>query len=167
MTVEICLVRHAIAEERGPTWSNDDLRPLTPGGRAKMATAAAGLATLFVPDVILSSPLLRAIETAEILARQFAAPIHVCDALATGEHGALLDDVAATGRRRIVCVGHEPWMSGALSWLLTGDAGAIAAFFRKGAAALVSLESHQAGAAMLEWLLQPSALRALAAAPRS
>src|SRR5262249_8330961 len=63
----VYLVRHAIAEERGPKWPDDTLRPLTERGKRRFATGAAGFASLEeAPDRILTSPLVRAKQTAEI-----------------------------------------------------------------------------------------------------
>ena len=61
------LVRHAVAEERGPAWPDDTLRPLTERGQRRFARAATGFVRLEgVPDSILTSPLVRARQTAEI-----------------------------------------------------------------------------------------------------
>src|SRR5512138_1330454 len=66
---ELYLVRHAIAEERGDAWPDDTKRPLTADGASRMRKAARGLSRMDVTlDVILSSPLVRARQTAEILA---------------------------------------------------------------------------------------------------
>jgi broad specificity phosphatase PhoE len=68
--VHLLLVRHAIAEERGAAWPDDDQRPLSHDGARKWKRAARGLARV-VPsvDLLLTSPLTRTFQTAEILAR--------------------------------------------------------------------------------------------------
>jgi phosphohistidine phosphatase len=160
----LCLVRHGLAGERGPQWPDDRLRPLTAEGRAKMKAAAAGLATLIAPQLILTSPLVRAAQTAEIVADALpGVPVRTCDALANGDHAALLAEAAAAGDGAlVVAVGHEPSISEALSWLLTGDASAATFDVKKGAAALVTFAgAPAAGAGTLEWLLPPKTLRAL------
>lgn len=59
--MELLLVRHAIAVERNSKGYIDDrARPLTPEGRKRMAESAAGIAKLFTPAEILTSPVLRA-----------------------------------------------------------------------------------------------------------
>ena len=63
------LVRHAVAEERGPAWPDDSQRPLTEEGAKRWRRQAAGLAALEArPDLILTSPFTRARQTADLLA---------------------------------------------------------------------------------------------------
>jgi phosphohistidine phosphatase len=163
--MEICLVRHAIAVERGTSgFENDALRPLTPRGRDRMREAAAGLATLITPQLVLTSPYLRATQTAEILAATYhlSSP-KLVDALATGDDAALLNELRDLDATPVIIVGHEPYLSGTLSLLLTGDAARMSTDLKKGAAVLVSCERDpDPGSCWLEWLLQPAALRALA-----
>ena len=65
---ELYLIRHALAEERGDKWPDDSRRPLTAGGIAKMKKTARGLARLDIRlDVILTSPLVRTRQTADIV----------------------------------------------------------------------------------------------------
>jgi phosphohistidine phosphatase len=162
--VEICLVRHAVAVERGsPGFEDDATRPLTPQGRARMLEAATGLKRLFTPQVILTSPLVRAAETAEILRKGYRlGNPRVCDALATGDHDGVLAAIEEAGASAIALVGHEPWMSELLAYLLTGDRAGMTAIFKKGAAALAGSAAEPApGNCWLEWLIQPAALRRL------
>lgn len=128
-----------------------------------MQQAAAGLALLIRPDLVLSSPLLRAVQTAEILVAAFGLRgLTRSDTLADGDHDRLFDEIAKRGARVAVAVGHEPHISGALSYALAGDRGRIASTFKKGGAALISFETKpRPGAGTLEWLLPPAALRAL------
>lgn len=167
--VQLCLVRHGIAAERDPRrWPDDRERPLTSEGIARMREAARGLAEICSAGAILSSPLVRARQTAEILMEVFdVQDLHLSDALASGDDVQLLADVQAVGAVKVMAVGHEPHMSRTLSNLLTGDPGRISAVFKKGAAALVGFEGEPAaGEGYLEWLLQPAALRGLAPARR-
>ena len=164
--MHLCLVRHAIAVERGlPGFECDYDRPLTEKGRARMREAAAGLQQLFAPEAVLSSPLVRARQTAEILLDAYGLRgLHLSDALATGNDRALFADVEALGVENVIAVGHEPFMSETLAVALTGERGGLAALFKKGAAALLSFDGAIApGAARLEWLVQPAVLRAIAA----
>jgi phosphohistidine phosphatase SixA len=79
--VDICLVRHAIAVERGtPGYEDDFARPLTADGRKRMTLAAAGLAKVFGAQMILTSPLVRAAQTADVLHNQFRCSVEGCDA---------------------------------------------------------------------------------------
>src|SRR5882672_6508644 len=66
---ELYLVRHGVAEERGELWPDDSKRPLSEEGMAGMRKATRGLARIGVSvDVVLTSPLVRARQTAEIVA---------------------------------------------------------------------------------------------------
>ena len=87
MAVELYIVRHAIAAERGPEWPDDDKRPLTERGIDRFKEVVAGLVFLDVQiDVIFSSPLLRAQQTAEFLSDGMPEkiPVGIADALAPG-----------------------------------------------------------------------------------
>src|SRR5215469_14985125 len=84
---ELYLIRHGVAEERGEAWTDDGQRPLTDDGKSKLRKVARGLVRLGASfDVILTSPLVRARQTAEIVAAAFdhRAPIVNVDALAPG-----------------------------------------------------------------------------------
>jgi phosphohistidine phosphatase len=163
--MQLCLIRHAIAVERGSgSFEDDRARPLTPEGRKRMSEAAKGLARIFEPEAIVTSPVLRARQTADILATVFSVPVRPLEGLGNGDHIAVLAACGAARETSLALVGHEPWMSELLSVLLSGDPGAVAATFKKGTGALVSTHGPPApGGATLEWLLQPAALRRLAA----
>jgi phosphohistidine phosphatase len=103
--MRLYLVRHAKAEQGEP----DELRALTPDGRAAARDLGRRLAADGVaPDAVLTSPLLRARETAEEIARATGAEAEPVDVLAPG---ATAEDVtyAVTGRgETVVVVGHQP-----------------------------------------------------------
>ena len=159
------LCRHGIAEDAGAGQSDAD-RALTPEGIKKFRTAAKGFAEL-EPEVshILTSPLLRARQTAEILVDALErdkkkVELVVCNALGPGANlrGLLgqLHDLRATGA---VAVGHEPSMSAFVGELCFGTAGRCA--MKKGAIAAIDLDERQR-TGMLLYLLQPGQLRRLA-----
>jgi phosphohistidine phosphatase len=163
--VELLIVRHAIAVERGDSaFANDDERPLTPEGIHKFRAAARGIKDLCGKvDRIVSSPLVRARQTAEILRDAVASDLDldVSDHLAPGgDYAGLLRDVAKLNAERVAVVGHEPHLSGLVSYCLVGESPGASVLLKKGAAALVLFEGRPAaGAGTLEWLLQPGALR--------
>lgn len=177
--MNLLVVRHAIAEDKerfAETGRSDDLRPLTEEGREKMRRAAEGLKQVARrAHVLASSPLLRARETAEIIAPALRAPrIELVDALRPDrrydEFAAWLrgrgrpDDDHETDddERTIAIVGHEPHLSGLVTWLMTGTTESRLEL-KKGAACLVELSrAPAAGAATLRWALTPSQLRMLA-----
>src|SRR5688572_18099957 len=84
---ELYLVRHAIAAERGEDWPDDDKRPLTERGISRFKESIAGLKWLdVVVDEIFTSPLVRAKQTADLLAAGLSGkpPVKILDALAPG-----------------------------------------------------------------------------------
>lgn len=161
--MKICLVRHGPAGDAGPQWPDDRLRPLTAKGRRQMEEAAAGLAGLFVPAAIVSSPYTRAAQTAEIL--QTASGVigmHFTDALVNGDYDTLFWELARLNAPSVAVVGHMPDMLGILSVLVTGRPETLAADFGKGTAALVECTGAPApGAGTLAWMLPRRTLAAL------
>lgn len=161
---EIYLVRHAIAAERGEDWPDDDKRPLTARGVARFKESVTGLARLDVAvDEIFTSPLVRAKQTAELLAAGLPGKpsVKVLDALSPGHApGSVLAQLAkAAKRRRIALVGHEPGL-GELAAHLIGAGRALP--FKKGGVCRIdveSLTSRRAGA--LSWFVTPKVLRGL------
>lgn len=162
--MRVVLIRHAIAVPAGTPGVPDAERPLTPRGKRRFHEAARGLArVLRRPDTLLTSPLPRALATAEIAARAWgrvrptAAP-----ALAHGSLDDLLGLLAGHPEEAtVVLVGHEPSLSALLARLL-GSPVADRLGFRKGGAALVKLAGAPAhGGGRLVWYLPPKIMRAL------
>ena len=103
--VRVYLVRHAEAAPGEP----DDLRPLTPGGRAAARDLGIQLAADGVrPHAVLSSPLLRARETAEELAQALGCEAETDERLAPGATAASVSDAVAGRGDEVVVVGHQP-----------------------------------------------------------
>ena len=161
---ELYLVRHALAEEGGEAWPDDAKRPLTEEGTARMRKAARGLVSFGVTiDVILTSPLVRTRQTAEILASAFDTrpPLVNVDALAPGGTWAAFSaELAKHARReRIAIVGHEPGI-GELASRLVGAKQAIE--FKKGAVCRIDVDQlPPGGSGLLRWFLPPRVLRRL------
>ncbi|MCC6988213.1 MAG: histidine phosphatase family protein [Acidobacteria bacterium] len=166
--LELYLVRHAVAAERGPDYPDDDQRPLTPDGVEKWRAAVAGLRRLGLQvDIVLASPLVRAADTAAILAAGLKPKPRVVtvDALSPGARPA--DVVAAVtahaGARkasRLALVGHEPDL-GELAAKLLGARGAVE--FKKGAVCRIDVtRAMPGGPGVLRWFLPPRALRGIA-----
>lgn len=161
---ELILVRHAIAAARGDEWPNDDKRPLTARGVARFKEEVDGLRRMGVTvDEIFTSPLVRARQTAELLAAGLPGkpPVKLLDALSPGHApGSVLAQLArAARRRRIALVGHEPGL-GELAAHLIGAGRALP--FKKGGMCRIdveSLTSRRPGA--LGWFVQPKLLRGL------
>jgi phosphohistidine phosphatase len=151
--------------------NNDDLRPLTVDGRKRMRQAAKGLQSVCPKlDVLGTSPLVRAIETAQLVARAYGKDLSPTEvpALAPGSSRDELlawlraQDRAGGGDRTIGIVGHEPDLGLLVGWLLCGD-DAVSIDLKKGAACLLDVPDDLApGAANLTWLLPSRLLRRLA-----
>jgi phosphohistidine phosphatase len=152
--------RHGIAVPHGTRGVAETERPLTPEGRKKTAQAAKGLRRLDLGfDRIYSSPLPRAIQTAEIVgeALRLGTP-KILDALLPGTPARhLLDEVRGLPAKSPLLVGHEPQLSAAIS---TAVCGAGKGSFEMKKAGLALLELGK-GRATLKLLLPPSVLRAI------
>ena len=165
--MNIYIVRHAIAVERGTEGFDDDSqRPLTDTGQKKMKKIAKGLHRLGIElDVILTSPYVRARDTAKILADRFDRmdKIYFTDNLIPpGNFESLIFEIHEKyDVGNIALVGHEPMLSSLVSWLTTGEPDARVTMKKGGVAYLTSDSLYQDGRATLEWLLTPSLMIAL------
>lgn len=157
MSVCIHLLRHAHAGDAFAWAGDDDLRPLTKKGRAQSQRLGAFLDSHGVrPDVIVSSPLVRAQQTAEIVAAALGMTMKTDQRLNSSfgknELWELLDEL---GGREPMLVGHDPDFSHLLAYLI--DAAGIS--MKKGALATVDLKSKLSdGDGQLRWLLPPDLL---------
>jgi phosphohistidine phosphatase len=165
--VELLLIRHAIAEERGVGARADDReRSLTIGGAERFRRIARVLAAVWdPPDLVLASPYARAWQTAQLLEQEcgWAAPA-ACPELEPMNPPAMVLEAlqARTAAERVVLVGHEPLMHGILSLLLGGSSDAVSLEMKKGGAALVRCDAPPVpGTADLIWLLPPRVLLAV------
>ena len=160
---ELYLIRHAIAEERGEKWPDDNKRPLTEEGIARMRKAARGLARVGVTlDAVLTSPLVRARQTAEIVAAASDSKpplVNVESLTPDGGYAAIVAELEKHARKavRIALVGHEPLM-GELAARLIGSRHPIE--FKKGAICRIDVDSlPPSGPGDLRWMLTPKILR--------
>ena len=159
--VRVHLLRHAHAGNAFEWIGDDDLRPLTDKGRKQSQRLGEFLAAHGVrPDVIVSSPLVRAQQTAEIVAGVLDMTIKTDKRLGGsggfGKHElwALLDE---TGAREVMFVGHDPDLSLLLAYLIDGAGISM----KKGALATVDLHTKLGdGEAELRWLVPPDLLTA-------
>jgi phosphohistidine phosphatase len=158
------ILRHAAAEEAGSS-GDDGARKLTERSREKMRGAAAGFRAMGIKfDAILTSPLVRATETAELVASAYdnTPPPQVVPALATGIAAA--DAVSAlrafAKQDEVMIVGHEPQLSAIASILLTG-AGDVAHFkLKTGGCIAIDLPARfERGGGELRWMLTHRQLR--------
>src|SRR5687768_14755640 len=163
--MKLLVIRHAIAEDKdefAKTGKDDRERPLTKPGERKMRKAAAGLKTIVDHiDIFASSPLVRAVQTAEIIRPAFGgiafaqiAALEPETPVADVLQWLQLHPAGAT----VAIVGHEPQLGVLISWLLTGRENSFVQL-RKGSASLLEFDEEiQAGSATLLWSLKPSQL---------
>jgi phosphohistidine phosphatase len=162
--LELYLVRHAVAAERGDEYPDDTKRPLTSQGMSRFRSAAKALDTLGVSiAVILTSPLTRTRQTAEILSESVKGKPSVVatDALAPGGTAAsVIQEVGKHARKgSIALVGHEPDI-GELAARLVGARAPIE--FKKGAICRIDFDVlPPKGTGMLRWFVTPRMLRKL------
>jgi phosphohistidine phosphatase len=162
--MRLLVVRHAIAVPHGTPGVADNDRPLTPEGELKFREAAKGLArTLDRPDAILTSPWLRARQTAAIAAEAWDGPEpKQTAALASGSFEAQAEVLDEYPKDATVAIfGHEPWVSQLLARVL-GTREDERLTFKKGGAALVDVPGALAKGGSLVWYLTPKLLRKLA-----
>ncbi len=162
--MQLLLVRHGIAQQRRADRA-DERRELTPEGRDRFERAARGLAAMGLRlDRVLTSPLARARQTAELLAPLCARNPEPCKALAAAPTQALLEELRG---EMLAAVGHEPFISQLCAWLVAGRRELGDSFaFKKGGAALLGGEPEPGRMRLLAFL-PPRLLRALADRPQA
>jgi phosphohistidine phosphatase len=166
--MKLYLIRHSNAVEPGtPEYEDDSQRPLTEKGREKMRKIASALKELGVqPDLVLSSPFVRASQTAEILAKimKYKKEIAYSDSLVpVANTDTLIGEINEKYTvDELVLVGHEPSLS-ALVGTLTGAGPEIAINFKNGGVCCLSADDlHVERKAAFDWLLTPKILSKLA-----
>jgi phosphohistidine phosphatase len=166
--MQLLVVRHGIAVERD-VWArehtDDTDRPLTAEGKKKMKECAKALRAL-VPrlDVLATSPLTRARQTAVLVAKAYekGEPV-TAESLSPGQHPPAFGDWlrGQAQHKAVAIVGHEPGLGAIVSWLTAGIERSFLELGKGGACLLDLGDRIDAGEAMLLWALRPSQLRAL------
>jgi len=157
--IELYVLRHAVAKSR-ETWRGDDdsQRPLTRKGEKEMWRVAKAMKKLGLSfDRILSSPFARARRTAEIVTDVFKAgrKLKLTPALgAEADPERFLKQVPKMfgSARKILLVGHEPFLSELIALLLMGESRPLIKLSKSGLCKL-TIESMRPPDAVLEWLL--------------
>ena len=162
--MELLIIRHAIAFARDRRrWANDAARPLSPAGVRRSRKAASGLKELCkAPDRLLTSPLVRARQTADILTEVAGWPrAEPAPELKPREDPlAVLSLLGKFRSKRIAIVGHQPDLSALLTACLLGNQGALPIELKKNAVACLSFRGRtRVGGAALKWLATPRMLR--------
>jgi phosphohistidine phosphatase len=172
--MNLFLLRHGIAAELGtPGYASDNARPLTPKGRRQLRETAGAWRKMELEfDLILTSPLRRAKETASVLAEELDWKLRpqVLAELSPGRNPvAVVQKILARqpAPTNLLLVGHEPHLSRLISLLVSGapttGAGDTGFALKKGGLAKLGIEQlHPQKCATLAWLLTPKQLRWMA-----
>ncbi len=155
--MHIYFLRHGIAEDVAV--GSDRARALTTEGALQMQIEARAMKRLGVKiDTLLTSPFVRARQTAAIIAEVLGHEAISEPLLASGMAPQALSPLLERySGQRIMIVGHEPDLSSTISWMIGG--GSIS--MKKGALALVELPDDQELDGILLWLAAPKLLRAI------
>jgi phosphohistidine phosphatase len=167
----LLFIRHAIAAQLGGQVTRneardearDENRPLTTQGERRFRLVARALVRLLPrPKAILTSPLLRARQTAELAAEAWGNPTPVVvPALLDGDWPGIRRTLADYGDQDAVAlIGHEDWMS-ALTARLLGSKSRKAFGYRKGGVALIELDNPETCRGTLHWFIPPRVFRKL------
>ena len=164
--MQLLVIRHGIAEDPSTvaaTGQDDSGPPLSKEGKQMMKGVAAGLRELVEKvDVIGASPLLRAQQTAQIIAKAYNdLPVAtVEELLPESDPPALMTWLRQhTARNAVAIVGHQPNLGLVVTWLMSGGKASRVALTKGGTCLLEFSESVSAGNGTLQWLLKPSLLR--------
>ncbi len=167
--MRLLIVRHAIAENRAAFFGEDDDRPLTTEGMRRMKKAAKGLSRFLAekPSQMMVSPLIRALQTAEILQKSWPG-IQVMTTEVLRPDGDVrecakwLASICAGADDFLAIVGHEPQLSTLVSWLVSGSKKSQFEIKKGGACLLEFAQEPKASHGRLLWLAPPALLRSLA-----
>ena len=158
--MRLLLIRHADAGDRDSArWPDDTQRPITEKGRRRHRRVARRLKRRrLVPSLLVSSPWMRAWQSAQLTAEYTGGPIPVAAPALAGPPD-LEQLEAAIGHPDpgaiVGLVGHEPWLSDLASLLLTGESGRLVIDFPKSGVLSLTCEALAAGRAILESLWRP------------
>lgn len=161
------LMRHGIAVDRGdPKCPPEAKRPLTEKGARRTAAAAQGLVRMIdPPELIVSSPYVRARQTAELVADAFSIKhkdiAQTPALLPEANPRELFEFLEAHNGKTVLCAGHAPNLDLVLGSALGSKRMSVTAM-KKAAVACLKFSALRAGLADLLWLAEPRLLRALA-----
>jgi phosphohistidine phosphatase len=161
--MDLFLLRHGKAHARSPQWRPDSKRPLTQEGEEGAFDVARGIKALGVSfDVILTSPYVRALRTAEILAEVYETQklFETVNLTPDAPGKDIVEEITQnfSAAQEIALVGHEPSMSELISTLLTGERGMCLELKKAGFCKLTIEKLAFGKCATLNWLLTPKQL---------
>ena len=162
--MDLFILRHGKAEKIAQGGDSDAGRALTRRGRSEVEEISAWISTQGIPlDLIATSPLARAFETAEILSAWYPAvkgPV-VWDELAPGmDFNRLMSRIRGLVRvSSLILIGHEPSLSACISRIIAGDARVRLSLKKGGLARIENFSPAEPAAGELAWLLPPRHMR--------
>lgn len=163
--MNLYLLRHAIAVEAGaPGCSRDADRRLSEEGIRKLESVAIAMRGMGLEiEVVLTSPYVRARETARYVARVLGGDIPLVEAPSLSPSGTPASvarslKALAPMPENVLLVGHEPNLGELASWLLSGNTRAQIRFKKAGLCRLSCAGLNTGARATLEWLLTPRQL---------
>ncbi len=160
----LLIVRHAHAGDRDPSqWPDDSKRPVTDKGRKTHAKMSRALRNLeLAPELMLTSPWLRAAQTAEIMREVMLLPQPAvpCPALADDpDLAGIAAEVGPRGERSVVAlVGHSPWLEELAALLLTGSDRGMKVDLPKSGVLALDADRLAPASATLRFALRPKML---------
>lgn len=159
----LIIARHGIAEDEAPD-GQDASRRLTKEGIAQTKKVARGLKEISRrPDVILTSPRVRAFQTAEIYGKAFDRQPEILAVLGEPDPDAILAAVCRRSEETIMLVGHEPTLGRMVQILTAGQVNGCVELKKAGSACieLIAENGEYAGRGALQWLVTPKILKAI------
>lgn len=164
--MDCVLMRHGIAVERDEWKGSDGDRPLTERGAKRVAQVTSGLKWLGIqPTIILSSPFIRAVETAKVVhdLLRVRLALRMVDELLPDAHPEQLLSVLQElpPESCVLCVGHEPHLGTATGMMLAGKPSTAFPFKKAGACLIEMPAPPKASRGSLQWWMGPAQLRAL------
>ncbi len=160
---QLFLIRHGLAVAPGTPGFEDDERPLTPKGERRVRMVAQGLRQLKIkPSRIVTSPLPRALRTAEILSEVLRGKdlLETSDALRSGQSAdSIRNWIDTRSEETLMLVGHNPAFSELIGLLIAGEPTRTVCELRKGGVA--AFRRDPGGAFRLDWIARPRLFRRL------
>ncbi len=165
--MEVYLLRHGLAEERGRDGQADEDRALTRKGAKKVRIMGRWMKAQGIElDLFLTSPLLRARQTLEVIQEFYPhVPVRISKGLVPeGSPRSAAQALARSGKKhkRILIAGHEPLLGKLAAYLLTGNISAGIEFKKAGLCKMAVPGAGQSGPAVLHWLTSPKLIEAAA-----